>query len=144
MLKMERSQAVRRQSGITLLESLVAILIFSLGVLALIGLQSTAVQQSGNAKMRADASLLAGRLLGQMWVSDRKPATLQANYQADGAAYRAWFTDVQAALPGSTTNPPTVTVTNTGLVTITVLWKSPNEPASDPVHQYVTVAQLSH
>jgi type IV pilus assembly protein PilV len=136
--------STRSQSGFTLIEGLVAILVFSLAVLALVGLQTTAVQQSSNAKMRANASLLASQILGQMWVSDRTPATLQTNFQTGGANYNAWLANVQASLPVPSTALPTVTVTNAGLVTVTVKWKAPNEPASDPPHQYVAVAQLNN
>lgn len=144
MLNMKLHGARRGQAGFTLIEALAAILMFSLGVLALVGLQATAVQLSGNAKMRADASLLAGRLIGQMWTGDRTPTILKGNYQTDGAAYKVWQTDVEAALPGAKDNPPTVVITDTGQVTITILWKAPNEPASEPVHQHVTVAQISN
>ena len=47
------------QSGVMLLEALIAILIFSLGILALIGLQATAISQSTDARYRSEAALLA-------------------------------------------------------------------------------------
>jgi type IV pilus assembly protein PilV len=133
----------RRQAGFTLIEGLVAILIFSLGVLALIALQVASVRQSSNAKYRSDAALLANRLIGQMWVTDRVTANMQANYNTGAAQYNAWAAAVQAALPGSSgANAPTVAVAANGQVTITVFWKAPNEQPADPVHQYTTIAQI--
>ena len=57
----------RRQAGFTLIEGLVAILIFSLGVLALIGLQVNSVRQSSNAKYRSDAALHLLHRIGGGW-----------------------------------------------------------------------------
>ena len=69
-----------------LIESLLAILIFSLGILALVGLQAAAVKQSADAKYRTEAALLANEIIGQMWVSDRTTAVLQGNFNSPGGA----------------------------------------------------------
>lgn len=143
----------RKQQGAMLLEALIAILIFSMGILAIVGLQATSVKLSGDAKYRSEASLLVNQLIGQMWVSNRTPAALQANFQGgagnNGAAYTAWLTAVQNAqtgLPGSAANPPRVVIvpqvgatTTSSLVTITIWWQAPNEPFA---HNYVAVAQI--
>ncbi len=137
-----------RQAGSMLLESFIAILIFSMGILAIVGMQASAVKSATDAKYRSEASLLANQLLGQMWVSNRTPATLlQANFQGgagtDSVAYTAWYSEVQATLPGSNANPPTVVVNPAnGLVTVTVLWKAPNEATADPAHRFTVVAQI--
>ena len=130
-----------------LLEALIAILIFSMGVLAIVGMQASAVKASSDAKYRSDASMVANQLVGQMWVGDRTPATMQTNYAgsdgAGGAAYLAWLADVQAALPGAVANPPSVTVnTATSLVTITVFWIAPGEPSGATPHNFTLVAQI--
>ena len=52
-----------------LLEALVAILIFSIGILAMVAMQAVAIKQTGDANYRTRATLLANRLIGQMWVS---------------------------------------------------------------------------
>ena len=141
-----------------LLESFIAILIFSMGILAIVGMQASAVKNSTDAKYRSDANLLANELLGQMWVSDRTnldPANppnllLQTNFQSGGTtnnAYTAWYSNVQATLPGSSTYPPTVTVNSLpgptqGLVTVTIFWKAPNDLAGAAAHNYNVVAQI--
>ena len=136
----------RGQAGSVLLEALIAILIFSMGILAIVGMQSTAVKAAADAKYRSNASLLATELIGQMWVSDRTGATLQARYQGgsgtDGAGYTTWLANVIATLPGvtATVNQPTVAINAaTGMVTIRVSWKLPSEPAA---HSYAVVAQI--
>lgn len=57
-----------RQSGLALLEGLIAILIFSMSVLAVVGLQATAIGKGSESQYRADAAFLANQLLAQMWV----------------------------------------------------------------------------
>lgn len=137
----------RSQTGSMLLESFIAILIFSMGILAIVGMQASAVKNSTDARYRSEASLLANELIGRMWVSNRTPATLQTNFQGgggtDGAAYTAWYATVQTTLPGAAANPPTVTIDPvTSLVTVAVLWKAPSEPAADPAHRFSLIAQV--
>ena len=142
------SPATRRdQRGAMLLEALIAILIFSVGILSVVGMQATAVKQASDAKHRSEASLLANELLGQMWSSNRTGSTLKTNFEGSagsgGTYYNAWYANVLAALPGVASNQPTVTVdATTGLVTITVYWKLPSEGASASAHNYVVVAQV--
>lgn len=58
-----QTRFARQQSGVILLEALLAILIFSLGILALVGLQAAAVKQSADAKYRTEAALLANEVI---------------------------------------------------------------------------------
>jgi type IV pilus assembly protein PilV len=55
------------QRGVVLIEAMVAILLFSVGVLAVAGLQATMLQNSGESKYRADASYIAQQRLGLLW-----------------------------------------------------------------------------
>ena len=74
------------QSGIMLLEALIAVLIFSLGILAVIALQAVAIKLTGDAKYRTDATLMANRdyMDGLMDISDQLGAWIEAA-QASGA-----------------------------------------------------------
>jgi type IV pilus assembly protein PilV len=146
-----------KQGGSMLLEGLIAILLFSIGILAIVGLQAASIKISGDAKFRSDASLLANQLIGQMWVGDRTPATLQANFSSpNGALYKNWANSVGASLPGvsgvpgAVPNLPTVTfITNTNpiahssIATIKIYWISPSEQQNgQPAHQYIAVAEI--
>ncbi|MBS0309613.1 MAG: hypothetical protein JSS58_11685 [Proteobacteria bacterium] len=153
----------RRQNGSMLLEALIGILIFSFGVLGLVGLQTSSVKQSGDAKYRTDASMLANSLVSKMWVSDRSPATLQANFVSPGGAnYLAWLGTAANPAEGTVRNVmsglnieshlPTVAVANvaavpgvpnteTTLVTVTIYWHAPYEPAGTE-HKYVLTTQI--
>jgi type IV pilus assembly protein PilV len=135
-------KSAKTQAGIVLLEGLIAILIFSLGILAIVGMQTIAVKETTDARYRSEACLLVNQLLGTMWVSDRTTATLQANFNTGNAGYNAWLADVAATLPGTAANPPDVNVDATGIVTVTINWLAPNESASATAHQYVAVAQI--
>ncbi len=123
----------KQQAGVMLLEALIAILIFSLGILGVVGMQASAIAASRDAKYRSDASLLANDLVGLMWSGTRDGASLQANFQgsagfvsafaendparcsdhpgSDGLIYCQWYNNqVVNALPGVLANPPQVTV----------------------------------
>ena len=154
-----------RQSGVMLIEALIALLIFSIGILGIVGLQSSAVTASSDAKYRSDAALLANELIGKMWASNRTQATLQIAFASpNGAEYQNWAyvgalsgspgtTTAPAAgtvfgtLPGAAANPPTVAIVSSGaanmtvssIVTITIFWQGPNETT---VHNYIAEARI--
>ena len=122
-----------------MLEALIAIVIFSMGILAIVGLQTVSMKAASDAKYRIDAGFLANQVLADMWV-DR---TNLANYAWNGtgappAAVANWSAQVQATLPGADLNPPSIAVDGANVVTITVRWQAPRES----VHQLVTVADI--
>jgi len=122
-----------------LIEGLIAIFIFSMGILAIVGLQSVSVKQVGDAAYRSQAAVLTNTLLGTMWVSDHTNATMKASFNSpNGAGYTAWLTNVSATLPQSSA---TVNVGLNNTVTVTVKWLPPAETGGTS-HQYVTVAQI--
>lgn len=132
----------RRQSGVALLEALVGILIFSIGILALMGLQAQSIRNTVEAKYRNEAGYLANQIIGQMWV-DR--ANL-ADYDTTGGAnpnMDAWRTRVASTLPRVVvggTNSPEIDVVATQ-VTVTLYWQL---PGSDSVQrQFSVVAQIN-
>ncbi len=133
----------KTQTGATLLEVLIALLIFAFGVLGLLGMQAVASQLTGEAKYRAEAAMYADQLIGQMWADNA--ASLANDYATVnlGAKFVEWRNQIQAAvtgLPGAAgANAPTVTVDADNVVTITIFWQAPTEAAA---HRYVTVAQI--
>ena len=105
----------RTQRGSFLLEALIGILVFSFGVLGLVGLQAQSIRHINDAQYRAEAVYLAQSLVAKMWADD--PAKLAANYQ-----------------PGVTT-----TAVGSSIVTVTVKWILPGETAANQ-HNYTTQA----
>jgi len=59
------------QRGGFLLEALVGILIFTLGVLGLLGLQGRAIGYSSDAQYRGEAAYLANAYIAKMWAEQR-------------------------------------------------------------------------
>ncbi|HYD62817.1 MAG TPA: hypothetical protein VEC35_20860 [Noviherbaspirillum sp.] len=121
---MTRLISTGTQQGMALLESLIAILIFSLGILAIVGLQAVNLKQTADAKHRVDASFLANQSLGMMW-ADR--ANIASHAVVDEAI---------ASLPNG---KRTVTVVGSE-VTVTITWQQPGEPAP---HRHVVVAHIN-
>lgn len=140
-------RAKGQQGGSVILEALIAILIFSMGILAVVAMQAKAVEAASEAKYRSDASMLASELIGQMWITDRTNTTLTTNFQGgsgtNGATYTTWLAYVMAALPGvtATVNQPTVAIDGSNVVTIVVYWKAPSDTSAS-AHKFTLVAQV--
>ena len=56
----------QRQKGFSLVEVLVSVVILSVGILGVAGLQMLSLQQNRNSLFRADALLLGGDILDRM------------------------------------------------------------------------------
>lgn len=112
------------QQGSALLEALIGILIFSIGILSLVGLQAASVKFTTDAKERTDASFYANQLISQMWVDQDNLASYVATDQP------------VSALPNG---KRTVDVSGTQ-VTITLTWQPPGAAAA---HRHVTVAHVT-
>ena len=69
-------QSIRQTQGFTFIEVLIAILVISIGLLGMAGLQTTGIQQSHNSYLKTQASILAYDM------ADRMRANLQG--VADG------------------------------------------------------------
>ncbi|MDR0378644.1 MAG: hypothetical protein LBI62_01610 [Candidatus Accumulibacter sp.] len=145
------------QSGVMLLEALIAILIFSLGILTVIGIQATSIRMASDAQLRSKAALLADRLVGQMWASGEDIVKLEASFKTGGNAYNAWLADVKGAdgLPGiddTDEMAPRVNITPGGeiggiardaKVVITLFWRTPSMSEDEPAHQHIVTSYIS-
>jgi type IV pilus assembly protein PilV len=143
--KRSRLATARDQRGSFILEALIAILIFSFGVLGIVALQAQSIKATNESQYRAEAVYLANSLLATMW-SD-KFATLKSYYDKDGGqlGYTTFAADVAAILPGGGANPPNVQVfmpgdapeipsTTSAIVKVNIFWHAPGEPR----HEYMT------
>jgi type IV pilus assembly protein PilV len=126
------SRKGRKARGVALIEALMAILIFSLGVLGLVGLQASMTRAQSAGKFRSDASSLASEAIGLMWV-DKGNMAKYASATCD--AYQPcldWKNKVASVLPGGAA---VVTANATdGAVSVTLTWTVPNEGT----HTYAT------
>lgn len=118
------------QSGFSLIETLVAIVLLSIGLIGLLGLQARAARMSTETEDMTRASLLANEIASAMWVNSTGTTVTAAQI----AAWNARAADpTSGGMRGGT-----VTVTTAGkIATITITWRSstPNSTATD---RYVT------
>lgn len=124
---MHRVPTRAAQCGSFILESLISILIFAVGLISLVGLATQGLNQVGQTKARNDASYLASELVGDMWVSASTPGAYNT---------ATWLTRVQSVLPSG---QATVTVSGTQ-VDITISWSDPKNAGVR--HQYQTSTQI--
>ena len=121
----------------------------------MIGMQAVSVSQTSQAKYRVDASLLANKLIAQMW------SDLPANrpfYATGLARFNTWqANEFVKHMPSTASSSATVTIVPyaatqlttpgapavTGFrVTVNIQWRAPNEPTTAPVHRYVTTTDV--
>ena len=141
----------RGQRGVFLIEALIGILIFSLGILSLVAIQTAAMSAQNDAQFRIEAANYADQIMSQIWLNvKRNSGTVDTvslgdfQHQATGAASSCDFSGDTAAnalvaawsgliaqagtgLPGSTAAMHQILVDTAAYnkVTVTVCWKSP-------------------
>ena len=115
------------QQGVVLIEAMIAILLFSIGVLAIVGLQAVMIKNTADSKYRAEASYIAQKRIGQMWADPVNIATyVETNF------------DISAVLPGGTR---TVALTAAGQYQVTVTWLQPG--AGETTHNFTTTVFIT-
>lgn len=140
--------APKRERGVMLIEALLAILIFSIGILAVVGMQGVAVKDLAQAKYRSEAAFLTNQLLAQMWTDNGNISSYA--YGGTGTVptrLATWVNQVTAKLPGATTTPPTVQVSGPsasgGTVQIQIFWILPEEASLGlPAHNHTVIAAV--
>jgi type IV pilus assembly protein PilV len=156
------------QRGVFLIEALLAILIFSLGILTLVAIQTAAITAQNDAQYRVEGANFADQIVSQIWLNVTRDsgtvnaASLQAfQHQATGAAASCafsgtksanalvtdWVASIQHAgtgLPGATDAMQQVLVDTTAAgynkVTVTVCWQSPLDAAP---HRHTLVSFIN-
>jgi type IV pilus assembly protein PilV len=148
-----QSGSMNRQRGVFLIEALIGILIFSIGILALVAIQASAISAQSDAQYRMEAAKRAEQITSQMWlnVSRTNAASVATSlntfqHQATGSNcnfsgtastntlvtdWVSTLTTAPAALPGATTAMQQIVVDTTAAaynkVTVTVCWKAPTD-----------------
>jgi len=103
------------QEGVALLEAMIAILIFSIGILAIVGLQAVMIKNTAEAQYRSEAGYIAQARIGQMWADPDNVAT-----------YLETNTNIDNLLPNGRR---TVTQPSPGEFVVTVTWQQPGPSA---------------
>jgi type IV pilus assembly protein PilV len=150
---MPKRQTLTSQRGAVLLEAFMAILLFSIGILGLMGLQASATKNSTEARYRVEAAYLANQIIGRMWADERANLASYAyntssaggcNFSGGGGnnTVLAWIGNPEArgtvagTLPGARQQ---ITVGATNEVTVTLCWLAPGETVP---RSFVAVAQI--
>jgi type IV pilus assembly protein PilV len=133
MSQTRRPTRQRIQRGVMLLEALLGILIFSVGIIGLMGLQAASIRSASEAKYRAAAGFFANQLIGQMWV-DR--TNLGSYGTTTYGGRQNWEAAMQNALPGASADVQIVGST----VTVRVRWKTDPSAAQ---HEVVSIANIN-
>lgn len=159
----------RSQRGFMMIEALVAILIFSLGILGMVAMGGTAINAQSDARYRTDAARLADELASEIALSvNRTDETTKAasltpfQHQPGGTACGGfsgaasaspliadWINKVTTTgvglpgLPGTVAAGQQVIVSNTATgfnrVEITVCWKDPGTAAGTAMRRHTLV-----
>jgi type IV pilus assembly protein PilV len=130
-------QALRAaQTGFSMIEVMVSILIFAFGVLGLVGLQVQATRISEDADDRNRASLMANELVSEMWAA-----------QSVTVDTTSWSKRVSDEANGGLHNGAGTVTTSTdtaGAVTATIeiTWTTIARGADGPSGRYVTQVVL--
>jgi type IV pilus assembly protein PilV len=132
----KRQKCARQfQKGSALLEALIAILLFSIGILGMAGLQGRAAKMGADAEDRTLAALLADEVVAEMWMQ-------QAQFMPPN--YGAWQARVAnsslAGAVGAISAPDA-----NGTVTISIQWAPPTRLAGGAgvkTAQYTTQVNL--
>jgi type IV pilus assembly protein PilV len=120
-----------------LIEVMVSVLIFAVGVLALVSLQAAMTHAQTEAKVRADAANLASEVVGMMWADANNLAGYATASCASTPQCAGWKNKVLVTLPQGSVQITTDAAT--GRVAITLGWTLPN---GDP-HTYSTATTVT-
>ncbi|MEP7155210.1 MAG: type IV pilus modification protein PilV [Betaproteobacteria bacterium] len=130
------------QRGSMLLEALIGMLIFSVGILALIRLQAVAIQSTAEARYRSEANFLANQLVAVLWMDQANllqyahfatslncepsgtPSPLAGQPTSEMAR---WLASVAKTLPSAESGRQQITVNADNSVDITLCWHPPQD-----------------
>jgi type IV pilus assembly protein PilV len=160
------------QQGMFLLEALIAILIFSLGILGMVAMGSTAIASQSDAQFRTDAATFANEIASKIAlnVDTTNAATIQSSLltfihqpvvnfcEITGAPstnpiVQGWVQEVTGGvagingLPGATSGSQSIAVDTSqqfyATVTVTICWTPPSASNGLP-HRQVLVSYVPY
>jgi len=138
---------LKKQQGATLLEGLISIAIFSIGILGLGAMQVTMMKSSQESRYRTIASYYAEEIIGLAMAdsADNRSKYAVTNGSCTTSGFSPcsdWLTRVKTDLPESSSNTEKSNITinaTTGIMSVSIRWKRPND---SEVQQYSTSTNL--
>ena len=112
------------QTGVALIEVMVSLLIFSLGVLGMVAMQGKSISYAIDAEDRSRAALLANEIVAAMWLEGTDSPAIKTN----------WIARVKdpaiSGLPNAD-DPTVVTDADTKVTTVTITWRASSKASSE-------------
>ena len=124
----------RAHAGFTLIEVLISILVFSLGVLGTVALQARATQFAEQNGDRSRAAVLANEMVSSMWAAQ--------TISLPTATVSAWQTMVATPSVSGLPNGAGSVSTSGGAATVTITWKGPSVAATAASASYSTTVVI--
>jgi type IV pilus assembly protein PilV len=125
-MRRARTTSTRHQSGVALLEALIATVILAIGLLGAIGMQARAYSALSDAGLRAEATIASERLLALMSIDQANLSSYA--YSGSGTAnakLTGWISDTRALIPNASivvvVTP--VAATTRSQVDVTIGWQ---------------------
>ena len=130
---------IRRQSGLSLIEVLITVVLVSIGLLGLAGLQLTSVRNSSSSNERFIATTLAQDILERMRANRARATGPGRVYNlamgadpavggVEGDDLDAWIAAIEAALPSG---QGAVAVDDDSVATVTLEWTDASDNNAD-------------
>jgi type IV pilus assembly protein PilV len=119
----------RRSRGMSLVEVMFTVVLVSIGLIGLVGLQARAMQYAMSAEDTTRAALLADELAAAMWTS--------SSLTVDEDVLKAWQDRVANPTQGGLLNGVGAVSVAGAEATITITWRPPSRPVGGE-HRYQT------
>lgn len=133
-----------KENGETLIGALISVLIFSIGIIAILGLVTSAFIETGNTQYRVKANEIIGNTISMMLLGDRSTEKIKENYtKEDGDGYKTFFSLVKSNLPGTSSekNKPSIEIDNKGVVNINIKWQAPSDQQNHKISISTFIAE---
>ncbi len=141
-----KNKSLVKQAGSNLIEVLVSILIFAMGILGILGLQASTVGVAADARYRTEAAALADDYIARMMVAP--PSTVATDFKTGGTEFNAWQSsringttaDRRTLLPNATVTSAITGATDAGQnVLLTISWRAGDDSlVTTERHQHIT------
>ncbi len=125
-----------KNKGESLISSMLSMLVFSAGIMSLLGLLTNTLIETASVEYRSKASAIASNTLVNMMIGDKSLNKLKTHFASpNGEQYKELLRRVQSNLPGTLEekNYPTISVGEKGEVEIKIKWKSPSDQLSHQI-----------
>lgn len=130
------------ERGFTLIEVMIALLIFSVGLLGTAALQARAVQIATQNGDRSRAALLVNEMVAKLWANQ----SVDVSVTPLSSDYSAWMTSVSTAsvsgLPSGTGSVVACTGGTANCAVVKVTWQAPSSATAAPLNSYTTTVVI--